>query len=88
MVYFLKMVGFFLYVLNIILINDGYLCYYEIQNEVGMFLENQNISCFVYGCYIIFYNECRLEVVYFDYYLEFVYNEVCEVEVYGEFYII
>lgn len=79
------MVGFFLYVFNKIFIDDGYLCFYEIQIEVGMLLENQIISCFVYGYYVIFYNECRLEVVYFSYYLKFVYNELCEIEVIGEF---
>lgn len=82
-VYTSKMAGFFLYVSNTTSINDGYLCYHEIQIEVGTPSENQNISCSVHGRYITFYNERRPEVVYPDYYSEFAHNEVCELEVYG-----
>lgn len=82
------MAGFFLYVSNTISMDGGHLCFHEIQTEFGTPSENQNISCSVHGRYVIVYNERRPEVVYPNYYSEFAYNEVCEVEVYGEFDII
>lgn len=82
-VYTSKMAGFFLYVSNTISMDGGHLCFHEIQTEFGTPSENQNISCSVHGRYVIVYNERRPEVVYPNYYSEFAYNEVCEVEVYG-----
>lgn len=79
------MAGFFLYVSNTTSRDDGYLCYHEIQTEVGTPSENQNISCPVHGRYVIFYNERRPEVVYPSYYSKFAHNELCEMEVIGEF---
>ena len=42
------------------------------------------IECVVHGRYVIVYNERKDGVDYPDYYFAKVFNELCEVEVYGE----
>nr|XP_034316532.1 uncharacterized protein LOC105326226 [Crassostrea gigas] len=77
-----RMAGFFLYVSNTTLKEDGYLCFHEIQTVAGTPAEDQTIRCSVHGRYIIYYNERRQGVVYPSYYSQYAYNELCEVEVY------
>lgn len=79
------MAGFFLYVSNTTLKENGYLCFHEIQTVAGTPAEDQTITCSVHGRYIIYYNERRQDVVYPSYYSQYAYNELCEVEVYGEY---
>lgn len=83
-----QMAGFSLYVSNTTSKDNGYLCFHEIQTEAGTPSENQNISCSVHGRYVIFYNERRPEVAYPPYYSKYTHNGLCELEVYGGFYII
>lgn len=79
------MAGFFLYVSNTTLKEDGYLCFHEIQTVAGTPAEDQTINCSVHGRYVIYYNERRQGVVYPSYYSQYAYNELCEVEVYSEY---
>lgn len=79
------MAGFFLYVSNTTLKEDGYLCFHEIQTVAGTPAEDQTIHCSVHGRYVIYYNERRQGVVYPSYYSQYAYNELCEVEVYSEY---
>lgn len=76
------MVGFYFYIFNIIFKDSGYFCYKDEMR--GLLLVNQIINCFIYGCYVIYYNKCSFSNN-FDYLLLYVYNELCEVEVYGEY---
>ncbi|XP_061166292.1 multiple epidermal growth factor-like domains protein 10 [Saccostrea echinata] len=81
--YTTRFAGFFLYVSNTTFRDDGYLCFHEIQTVDGTPTENQTISCPVHGRYVIFYNERRQGVTYPKFYSQYVFNELCEVEVYG-----
>lgn len=42
-----------------------------------------DVFCFVIGWYVIYYNERFFVIVYFDDYFMYVFNDVCEVEVFG-----
>lgn len=75
--------GFFLYVLNIMVKEDGMLCYKDINFIVVFILLIMNILCDVFGCFVIYYNfRKNLLFINYDYFLK-VFNNFCEVEVYG-----
>lgn len=84
-VYARRMAGFYLYVSNTTSKENGHLCFHENQTKHEMILENISINCSVSGRYVIYYNERRRNVKYHDFYSMYAYNELCEVEVYGEF---
>ena len=77
------MAGFFLYVSNTTSKEDGHLCFHEIQKVNSTPSEDQIINCSVHGRYVIYYNERRSNVSYPNYYSEYAYYELCELEVYG-----
>lgn len=80
--YINKMAGFYLYVSNTTSKDQGHLCYKD--QSGGSPSVNQNISCFIYGRYVIYYNE-RSPYNNPSYLSQYAYNELCEVEVYGEY---
>lgn len=61
---------------------NGILCFKDINFIRVIVLNFINIICFVYGWYVIYYNN-RINCLYFDGYSSSVYNEFCEVGVYG-----
>lgn len=83
-----RMAGFFVYVSNTTSKNDGYLCYHDVSKEKSMLSDEQHINCTLQGRYVIYYNERKPGVVYPFHYSQYAYNELCEVEVYGEYQII
>ncbi|XP_062604619.1 multiple epidermal growth factor-like domains protein 10, partial [Saccostrea cucullata] len=78
-----RFAGFFLYVSNTTSKSDGHLCFHEIQTVNTTPVEDQRINCSVHGRYVIYYNERSTGVTYPNYYSEYAFNELCEVEVYG-----
>lgn len=78
--YVKRMAGFSLYVSNTTSKDQGYLCYKD--QSKGTPSVDQNISCSTYGRYVIYYNE-RSPSNNSIYLSQYAYNELCEVEVYG-----
>lgn len=78
------MAGFSLYVSNTTSKDQGHLCYKD--QSGGTPSVNQNISCSIYGRYVIYYNE-RSRYMYNTSrnMSQYAQNELCEVEVYGEY---
>lgn len=74
------MAGFYLYVSNTTSKDQGSLCYKD--QSGGTPSVNQNISCSIYGRYVIYYNE-RNRNSSLSYLSTYAHNELCEVEVYG-----
>lgn len=79
-----RFAGFFVYVSNTTSKDDGYLCYHDKSTDRNMLSEDQHIICTLQGRYVIYYNERRQDVQYPSFYSHYAYNELCEVEVYGE----
>lgn len=75
------MAGFSLYVSNTTSKHQGYLCYKD--QSGGTPSVNINISCSIYGRYVIYFNE-RSRYINYSYLSQYAHNELCEVEVYGE----
>lgn len=77
-----RMAGFSLYVSNTTSKDHGHLCYKD--KSGGTPSVNQNISCSIYGSYVIYYNE-RRRYNNPSYLSKYAYNELCELEVHGEY---
>lgn len=76
-----RMAGFSLYVSNTTFKDQGHLCY---KDQSGVLPSvNQNISCSIYGRYVIYYNE-RSRYNNPSYLSTYAFNELCELEVHGK----
>lgn len=75
------MAGFSLYVSNTTSKDQGHFCYKD--NSRGKPSVDTRIPCSVYGRYVIYYNE-RSPYYNPSYMSRYAYNELCELEVYGE----
>ena len=80
------MAGFYLFISNTTYKEVGYLCFHEIQRVNGTPSEDQCINCSVIGRYVLFYNERLHNVTYPSYYSRYAYYDLCELEVYGMYY--
>lgn len=76
------MAEFSLYISNITSKDSGHLCYKD--NSRGSPSVDQTISCPIYGRYVIYYNE-RSRDQNSSFLSRYAFNELCEVEVYGEY---
>ena len=74
-----RFAGFFLYVSNTTNKDKGQLCMHNTKRPTPQ----MTIDCLTRGRYVIFYNERQSGVTYPDYYSSEIFNELCEVEVYG-----
>lgn len=82
--YVSRMAGYFLYVSNTNSTDDAHLCFHHNDTLSGKPTINEKINCLVRGRYVIYYNERRDGVHYPYYYSKYAYNEICELEVFGE----
>lgn len=77
-----RMAGFSLYVSNTTSKEQGHFCYKD--QSGGTPAVKQNISCSINGRYVIYYNE-RSRDHNSSFLSQYAFNELCEVEVYGEY---
>lgn len=77
-----RMAGFSLYISNTTSKDEGHCC--SKDNSRGNPSVNQSINCSVYGRYVIYYNE-HSPSNNPSFLSRYAYNELCEVEVYGEY---
>lgn len=53
-----------------------------------MIFDKVEIFCFVIGWFVFYYNERFFGICYLKDYSKYVYGDLCEIEVLGEFYFI
>lgn len=76
------MAGFSIYISNTTSKIQGHRCYKD--DSLGKPSVNQTINCLKYGRYVIYFNE-RSPNNNISYLSPNAYNELCELEVYGEY---
>lgn len=75
--------GFSVYVSNTSDVSQGMLCFKDNNFTSSTISAIFNITCPVHGQYVIYYNERLMGVDYPLEYSVLAYNDLCEVEVYG-----
>lgn len=80
-----RFLGFSLFVSNTTNRLDGFLCFKDTNFTYDTIPDIFTTTCPVHGQYVILYNERLPGVTYPSYYYRYALNEVCEVEVFGEY---
>lgn len=78
-----RYLGFSVYISNTTRKEDGKLCFKDTSYTRATIPNPTIITCTLHGRYVIYYND-RTNPPYPAGYDEYAYNELCEVEVYGE----
>lgn len=82
-----EFLGFSLYVSNTTEKADGTLCFEDTNFTIDTIPQVINITCVVEGQYVIYSNERSGKRRIREDFSENAFNDLCEVEVYGDYYI-
>lgn len=82
-----EFLGFSIYVSNTTKRTDGTKCFEDTNFTIYNIPAVINITCVVEGQYVIYYNERQGKHKTRDGFSENAFNDLCEVEVYGDFYL-
>ena len=80
-----RFLGFSLFVSNTTNILDGFLCFKDTNFTYDTIPDIFTTTCPVHGQYVILYNGRLPGVMNPSYFYRYALNEVCEVEVFGEY---
>ena len=78
-----EFLGFAIYVSNTTKKEDGVLCFKDTNSTINDITPVFNITCPVHGQYVIYYNERKGPKETMRSMSEYAFNDLCEVEVYG-----
>ncbi|XP_062616358.1 multiple epidermal growth factor-like domains protein 10, partial [Saccostrea cucullata] len=77
-----RFLGFSIYISDTEKKDDGTLCFHDNKYNMSTIPAVVNITCQLYGHFVIYYNERINNTVYPGGYSKYAFNELCEVEVY------